>query len=111
MSTSESVIQFTSRTARTLVDGTLRLSVDIEPSFANAAFKLFSMPGTPGAIAALTNESAQAATMIDPLAKAVDATERAVVGGTPPADREAVALNNLDMQTGIAAELGFQKKA
>ena len=38
---------------RTMADGTLRLSLDIEPRHAGAAFALFGMPGTPAALAAL----------------------------------------------------------
>jgi len=40
---------------RTMADGTLRLSIDIEPVHAQDAFKLFAAPGTPAAIAALSN--------------------------------------------------------
>ncbi len=39
---------------RTMADGTLRLSIDIEPMHAQDAFKLFAAPGTPAAIAALS---------------------------------------------------------
>jgi hypothetical protein len=38
----------------TLADGTLRLTVDIEPRDAQAAFRLFGSPGTAVALAALT---------------------------------------------------------
>ena len=38
---------------KTMADGTLRLTLDIEPRFAKAAFGLFGAPGTPCAIAAL----------------------------------------------------------
>lgn len=36
-----------------MMDGTLRISFDIEPMHAQDAFKLFAAPGTPAAIAAL----------------------------------------------------------
>ena len=36
-----------------MADGTLRLSLDIEPRHAQAAFALFGAPGTPMALAAL----------------------------------------------------------
>lgn len=38
---------------RTLADGTLRMTFDIEPEQAKDAFSLFAAPGTPVAIAAL----------------------------------------------------------
>ena len=38
---------------KTMADGTLRLTLDIEPRFAKGAFGLFGAPGTPCAIAAL----------------------------------------------------------
>lgn len=38
---------------RTMADGTLRLSVDIEPRHAQAAFRLFGAPGTALALAGL----------------------------------------------------------
>ena len=38
---------------KTMADGTLRLTLDIEPRFAKDAFGLFGAPGTPCAIAAL----------------------------------------------------------
>jgi hypothetical protein len=37
----------------TLMDGTLRVVFDVEPSEAGAAFALFGKPGTPAALAAL----------------------------------------------------------
>lgn len=46
-------IAFTTGTYRSRVDGTLVLSIEIEPRHAQDALKLFSMPGTPGAIARL----------------------------------------------------------
>ena len=38
---------------KTMADGTLRISFDIEPANAQDAFRLFAAPGTPAAIAAL----------------------------------------------------------
>lgn len=38
---------------RTLADGSCRITFDIEPSEAGAAFALFGKPGTPAALAAL----------------------------------------------------------
>jgi hypothetical protein len=38
---------------KTMADGTLRITFDIEPSEAGAAFALFGKPGTPAALAAL----------------------------------------------------------
>ena len=42
---------------KTMADGTLRISFDVEPSQAQAAFKLFAAPGTQVAIAALKDGS------------------------------------------------------
>lgn len=47
-------------TVKTMADGTLRVSVDIEPRHAQAAFSMFGAPGTPVAIARLTQEAAVA---------------------------------------------------
>lgn len=48
-----SAIEASSVGVKTMADGTLRLSVDIEPRFARDAFALFGSPGTPMALAAL----------------------------------------------------------
>lgn len=48
-----SAIEASSGTYRSRVDGTIVLSVEIEPRNAAAALALFGMPGTPIAIAAL----------------------------------------------------------
>lgn len=45
----------------TLVDGTMRVVLDIEPTAAADAFRLLGSPGTPIALARLTNEAAQKA--------------------------------------------------
>lgn len=58
--TAPAAILASSVSIRSLSDGTLRLSVDIEPSDAQAAFALFGKPGSPIAIARVTNESAVA---------------------------------------------------
>lgn len=47
------VIEASSGTYRSRVDGTIVLSVEIEPRHASAALALFGMPGTPMALAAL----------------------------------------------------------
>lgn len=44
----------------TLVDGTLRITIDIEPVSAPKAFLAFGLPGTPVAIAALRVNEEQA---------------------------------------------------
>ena len=54
-----SAIEAASVGVRTMADGTLRLSVDIEPRHAQAAFKLFGAPGTPVALAALKTKAQQ----------------------------------------------------
>ena len=48
-----SAIPCASVSLKTMMDGTLRISFDIEPMHAQDAFKLFAAPGTPAAIAAL----------------------------------------------------------
>jgi hypothetical protein len=45
---------------RTMADGTFRIQVDVEPRFAQQAFALFGAPGTPIALARITNEAAVA---------------------------------------------------
>lgn len=47
------VIEATSVSMKTLVDGTLRLTVEIEPNNALSAFALFRAPGTVMALAAI----------------------------------------------------------
>lgn len=61
-----SAIEAASVRITTLADGTLRITADIEPRHAQAAFALFGSPGTPMALAALkvghaaiTSESAE----------------------------------------------------
>ena len=48
-----SAIPCASVNLKTMADGTLRISFDIEPMHAQDAFRLFAAPGTPAAIAAL----------------------------------------------------------
>lgn len=48
-----SAIPCSSVSLKTMADGTLRISFDIEPANAQDAFRLFAAPGTPAAIAAL----------------------------------------------------------
>ncbi len=45
-------------TVKTMADGTLRVSVDVEPRHAQAAFAMFGAPGTPVALARLTPKAA-----------------------------------------------------
>jgi len=47
------IIEAASVNVKTLADGTLRVSMDVEPRHAQAAFALFGAPGTPMALAAL----------------------------------------------------------
>jgi len=47
------IIEASSVNVKTLADGTLRVSMDVEPRHAQAAFSLFGAPGTPMALAAL----------------------------------------------------------
>lgn len=50
---STELVEGVSVSCKTLADGTLRLTVEIEPYKALDAFALFHMPGTPLALAAL----------------------------------------------------------
>ena len=50
-----SVIEGSSVSVKTMSDGTLRLSIDIEPRNAQAAFMLFGAPGRAVALAALVD--------------------------------------------------------
>ena len=54
-----SIIPATSHSLRTMADGTMRLTVDIEPTNAQDAFKLFGMPDVPMVLGRLTQEAAQ----------------------------------------------------
>jgi len=47
-------------TIKTMADGTFRVVVDIEPRFAQEAFRLFGTPGTPVELARLTDAAAVA---------------------------------------------------
>ena len=49
----DNVIEGATARISTLVDGTLRATIDIEPYAAQAAFRLFGTPGTAVALAAL----------------------------------------------------------
>lgn len=53
-----SVVQGTTTTVRTMADGALRISIDIDPRYAQLAFSLFGAPGSPVALARLTHEAA-----------------------------------------------------
>jgi hypothetical protein len=53
-----SAVMGATTTIKTLADGTFRLAIDIEPRFAQQAFALFGAPGTPIALARITNEAA-----------------------------------------------------
>lgn len=50
---SNDAIEASSVRCQTMADSTLRLVIDIEPRFANAAFQMFGKVGTPMAIVAL----------------------------------------------------------
>ena len=59
MTSPSDVVEGATAKISTLVDGTLRLTVDIEPHAAQAAFRLFGSPGTAVAIAALKQPEAE----------------------------------------------------
>ena len=53
-----SAVMGASTTVKTMADGSLRIAIDIEPRHAQTAFALFGSPGTPVALARITNEAA-----------------------------------------------------
>jgi hypothetical protein len=57
--TDTGLIEATSGTYRSRVDGTLVLSVEVEPRNAAAALALFAMPGTPLVVGRLVTEAEQ----------------------------------------------------
>jgi hypothetical protein len=67
-----SVIEGASVAVKTMADGTLRISVDVEPRHAQAAFALFGAPGVPMALAAL-KVGAAAEAKCDEVAPAAEA--------------------------------------
>ena len=68
-----SAIPCASVSLKTMADGTLRISFDVEPVHAQDAFRLFAAPGTPAALAALKVGYEQAS----------DTPTPAKVGGNP----------------------------
>jgi len=52
------IVSGVSGTIKTLADGTFRVQIDIEPRFAQNAFRLFGTPGTPAVLVRITNEAA-----------------------------------------------------
>lgn len=54
-----SVIQASSAGVRDMADGSLRITLEFEPRHAKDAYALFGTRGTPVAVAALTQQSAQ----------------------------------------------------
>lgn len=53
------VVPAVARTLKTLVDGTVRLNIDVEPSYRDTAMHLFGEPGVTIAVARLTSEAGQ----------------------------------------------------
>jgi hypothetical protein len=53
-----SAVMGASTTVKTMADGSLLIAIDIEPRHAQAAFALFGSPGTPVALARITNAAA-----------------------------------------------------
>lgn len=64
-----SAIPCSSVSLKTMADGTLRISFDIEPKDAQDAFRLFAAPGTPAAIAALQVGYAAASEAVNPVSE------------------------------------------
>lgn len=64
------IIEAVSRGCKgTLADGTVRYVIDIGPQHAIDAAELFGMPGSPVALARLTQEAAQASAQAETIAK------------------------------------------
>jgi hypothetical protein len=55
----KAMVECSTGTLRTLVDGTVRITIDIEPPHRDTALKAFSQPGTPCVLAVLTKEVAK----------------------------------------------------
>lgn len=55
---SDGAVMGATGTVKTMADGTFRIVIDIDPRYAQEAFKLFGAPGTPVALARLTNAAA-----------------------------------------------------
>lgn len=53
------VVPAIARTLKTLVDGTVRIAIDVEPSYRDTAMHLFGEPGITIAVARLTIEASQ----------------------------------------------------
>jgi len=85
---------------RTLADGSCRITFDIEPSEAGAAFALFGKPGTPAALAALA---------VGYAAKTPEVTPQVTpeVKGGPLSKEAAMLCRNPSFQQWMADELGF----
>ena len=82
-----SVIEASSARCKTLADGTLQITVNVEPNDAQAAFAMFGKPGAPMALAALVVGHAQAG-------KAPDEPKPAAVSTKPePAEKPDHALS------------------
>lgn len=60
MDAETSAVMGATGTIKTLADGTFRVQIDIDPRFAQEAFRLFGAPGTPVALARITSEAAVA---------------------------------------------------
>jgi hypothetical protein len=57
--TDKAMVECSTGTLRTLVDGTVRLTIDVEPLNRDNALKAFSQPGTACVLAVLTQEIAK----------------------------------------------------
>lgn len=53
------VVPAVARTLKTLVDGTVRINIDVEPNYRDTAMYLFGEPGVTIAVARLTQEASQ----------------------------------------------------
>ena len=107
-----SAIPASSVSMKTMADGTLRISFDVEPSHAQDAFKLFAAPGTQVAIAALKDGSflEQSApilpnsTELKPRAQLGDACYRTVLWCNEPSFWDF--LNSCPLRYGLRVALG-----
>jgi len=84
-----SAIPCASVSLKTMADGTLRISFDIEPMHAQDAFKLFAAPGTPAAIAALAVGYAQ---KVDTLPEPAQKTQESIQVKGGPLSIEAASM-------------------
>jgi len=99
MSDHMSAVMGATTTVRTMADGTFRIQVDVEPRYAQSAFALFGAPGTPIALARITNEAAvehDRAAQTEPEKKGGPLARLAAQLGADPEFQRFIEVSNAD---------------